>query len=666
VRLSSRLTSASLAAALALGTAVALVASPTSAAAATATVRGTYVPLSARTVIDTRSGAAKNHKGAIGAKRTIKFQIAGRAGVPKSAGAVLLRLTAVKPSRSGSLVAYKAGLKAPNIATLQFTGGGSSTGTAYIQLSGTGRIVITNRSSAPVQVVAVVAGYYRAGTVDTPGSVVPVTPKRLANSVLARGAQPAVQIAGRAGVPKGAAAVVAVLSATGATRAGSAFAWQNGTARPAPSTLRFAAHQYASTLAVVPLASGGAIRLRNNSAGRVRLVLDVVGYVAAGAPSAAGATGVVAAAGVAARSIKAGARTAIQVTGRGGVPALRVRTVTAILTVTGARTNGTALVYKSGGSSTRSTAAQVRAGKGVSALVSVPVSSTGKIELANKTSGKATLSFAVVGYTLSAALPAPKVSRSHYIRTTGSLQTLGVADARAGSTLVVLHLGAQLNDKTGVLLSASSTRVAYASLVAQLQGYLTGFGSRRATVAIATNNDANDWSGYTAAARGQDWANKVVDQLRGGSGVTVVGANDIEWGFYSTAQQALLWESAYLGAATTKQLIFTGSADGCPTAFGSNASCNWTLAQQYQIAGGRDSRIKALPQIYNAAQAAQWANIDRAGGRGISFLGALTQRAAAPTQSWTPQQAYPAFWNALAAVGVTGLPAAVTDLNIVG
>jgi len=232
---------------------------------------------------------------------------------------------------------------------------------------------------------------------------------------------------------------------------------------------------------------------------------------------------------------------------------------------------------------------------------------------------------------------------------------------------VLLHIGAQRNDRSGVLLSATDRTLTYAQLTTALNGYLAGFGARSgATVAVATNNDANDWTHYPAGARGADWANQVVDRLTPGAGVRVVGASDIEPGFFSTQAQAQQWEAAYLAAATTKSLIFAGSADGCPTRFGATAgTCNygWTEAQLNTLAGGHDSRIQALPQIYTSAQAAQWANIYATGGRRIVFAGALTEHAADPGQL-IPQQGWARLYLALRSVQSGARLPAVVDLRI--
>jgi len=295
----------------------------------------------------------------------------------------------------------------------------------------------------------------------------------------------------------------------------------------------------------------------------------------------------------------------------------------------------------------------------------VRVDSTGHFQIYNASKGTTHVYVDVYGYVLKSGLPTPAISVSHYIRSSADLTTLGQRDAAGKSTLVVLDIGAQLNDKSGIEYSTTSTTIKYGALVTQLQGYLDGFGAvSGATVAIATNNGGHDWTGYTPTDRGTDWATRVVNALTPSAGVSVVGADDIEYGFASTAAQAETWESSYLSAATTKELLFIGDANDCPTAFGSAASCSWTQAQEYQLAGGKNpTQIQALPQIYLQSQARQWANVDHTGGSKIHFAGALTEHAADSGGSLTPQQGYAALWNALAAINVTA-PAVASDLDI--
>jgi len=317
-----------------------------------------------------------------------------------------------------------------------------------------------------------------------------------------------------------------------------------------------------------------------------------------------------------------------------------------------------------------------------SGLITVPVASNGKIKLVNKSKGKAKLTLSVVGYTLKASLPTVKPYVSHYIRNlTGDaasdqakMTALAHNDTRRGSKLVVLHLGAQTTHdplstiRPGVLLTNTATRLDYATLVTALTAYVNAYAVSGGIVAIATNT-GGDWSAYSDVDRGADWAVDLVNALPGHSGMTIAGAFDAEpadgLGFFATPTQAVNWERSFL-ASGTRPLVFTGAASGCPWTFGGRGRCNsgWTQATAATLAGATNpSRVWALPQIYNAALAVQWANIDAVSGRKIHFIGALTEHTASAAESWIPQQAYPAFWNALTAVGVVP-PAVVTDLDI--
>jgi hypothetical protein len=451
------------------------------------------------------------------------------------------------------------------------------------------------------------------------------------------------------------------------------------------TSLQFPAAHGVSAQVVLPLSSTGRIALLNASDGTVHLVLDVVGYLHGGSPTATGGVSALDPQRVldtrSTRAIAAGTAVSVKVAGFRGVPVSNVAAVFATISSVAPSGSGSVIAY----SGTRPSVADLQLAAGVPAsdLAVIGVSTSGTITLFNNSGDALNIVVDVAGYMLRSDVAVPTASTSHYVRNIDAtsdettLQAEGAADAAAGSTFVVLDIGAQRNDKSGVQLTDGSTSLSYAQLVIALQGYLDGFGSvPGATVAVSTNNDAADWTGYLASARGADWANKVVDLLSPQAGVAVVGADDIEPDFFSTEPQAEQWEAAYLGAATTKKLIFIGSADGCPTTYGATGgTCNggWTEANLNKLAGGPDpTHIKALPQIYTPAQAIQWANIYATGGHAISFAGALTENAACPTASspgctfaaLIPMHGWAALYDALASVVATPQLPAVTDLRI--
>ncbi|MGN6609530.1 MAG: fibronectin type III domain-containing protein, partial [Jatrophihabitans sp.] len=233
--------------------------------------------------------------------------------------------------------------------------------------------------------------------------------------------------------------------------------------------------------------------------------------------------------------------------------------------------------------------------------------------------------------------PAP-VSTSHYLRAlTGvashdvpALRAMGATDAGYNPSghryLVLQDIGAQANG--GVILSATTKWISYASLVSALEAYVDGYASTQKVsapmlLAIGTNND-----GMVSSAQGAIWADQVVDPVRAYAAkytnITVAGADDIEPGFSATVSASRAWLTGYLGA-TTAQFVFNGSADGCPTSSGTVCNNGWHTTDLNWLSGGAaPTRILGLPQIYNTAMPKQWHVISAAAQR-IAFAGPLTE-----------------------------------------
>ncbi len=98
---------------------------------------------------------------------------------------------------------------------------------------------------------------------------------------LGAGAERAVALAGRCGVPAAARAVAVNLTVVGPGRAGDLRAYPGGSAAPVASAVNFAAGQTRANNAVLPLGAGGALAFRADLAGgtgTVGLLVDVVGY----------------------------------------------------------------------------------------------------------------------------------------------------------------------------------------------------------------------------------------------------------------------------------------------------------------------------------------------------------------------------------------------------
>lgn len=217
----------------------------------------------------------------------IGVQVAGRSGVPSSgAAAVVLNLTGTGPTSAGSITAYPSGTTKPLASNLNFGAGQTIANQAVVPLGSDGQIRLANNSGGTIDLLADVAGYFRAGEATEIGTFVPVAPTRVLDTRLPAGAAPVaaganrlVQITGQPGVPAlDVGAVVMNTTVTAPTRSGYITAFANGTARPVASNLNFTARQTIPNLVMVPVGLGGRVALANGSAGTVDLVGDVAGY----------------------------------------------------------------------------------------------------------------------------------------------------------------------------------------------------------------------------------------------------------------------------------------------------------------------------------------------------------------------------------------------------
>lgn len=666
-------------------------------------------------VLDTRT-AKGGTPGPVASKTHVPLIVAGVAGVPSTGvSAVVASVTVITPTASGYLQAAPSG-SSTSETIVNYTAKQSISSMAVLPVGANNAVVLTP-SGGSVQLAVDVVGYFVGGAASTnAGSYTSIASTRALDTRSGKGGTSGVvrtkqivplTVTGVGGVP--AQGVSAVLAAVTVMTPG-ATGYLQAAARGSSSTatiVNYSKKQSISTLAVLPVGTDGVVDLTPQG-GTAQLAVDLVGYVIGGSPTTLGALGVLTkpsrlldtryGTGGPTGPIASHKAVPITVTGRDGVPAQGVSTVVAAVTVMSPTASGY-LQVAGRGSSAKATVINYTKGHSISTLVDLPVGTGGVVGL-TPSGGTVQLAVDIQGYYQGSAVP---LYTSHYIRTsatdTTTLNNLGKADATAGDKLVVLDIGAQINDVApstsdtfGVELSATATQanpagttLTYAQLVTLLTAYFTGFESvtgASGTVAVATNNDADPadaaWTNYTAQQRGIDWYTQVVKQLQtvvaATPAITVVGANDIESGFGTTkATDAQTWEQSYLAAGSGQKLVFIGAASGCPTETGSTAACNngWTQSELYGLAGGGSSQILALPQVYNSDQAAQWANIDANNGKAIDFVGALTESQACaedtstpPCTSYTPEQGYAALWNALEAVGVTP-PSQVTDLDIV-
>jgi hypothetical protein len=644
---------------------------------------GGYVALPGQSrVVDTRTGADHNHKGAVAHGRSISVKIAGLGGVPASgAASVLATVTAVSATSSGGIVAYTG--RRPATTNVQFSTGRTTSDTAVLPLSG-GRVTLFNTAAkGTVQIVVDVSGYYTSGTASTSDSGVfhSVPAARVVNTVtgaygnhkgaVGAGSHIAAKIGGHDGVPVSAGAAAVTITVWHATKAGAIIAYRPDEPRQNLALAHFPAGLTSSSFAVLRL-SGGTVDLVNTSKGRVDITVDVIGYYTTGFAQTARTFQTLVQTHLQTTNVRAGGNLAVTVAGKGGVPLSSVSAALVTIHAVAPSAAGALQAWRYGQARPgRPAALQFTAGPTRSAVTLVPLSSGGRFAIRNTSSRAVAVDVDIDGYVPAAAIVQPTArSTAHYLRNlvddpTGNaaaMAALGKADK--ADTFVLLDIGAQLNKENGVALTGTDTPISYANLVAALNSYVAGFGSAggKGTVAIGTSNSAEDWTNYSGTARGSDWAHKVVDQITAPTGVTIAGADDIEPGFGTMKESdAKAWETAFLAADAHVTLYFNGSADGCPKTWTPRATCahGWTEAQLYALATG--SRTLALPQVYFGYMATQWAEIDATGGGHLRFAGVLSEYVDDSGTS-TPAQSFVALSRAVASVTATRIGSVVADI----
>jgi hypothetical protein len=686
--------------------------------AAAVPASGTYHATTPTRILDTRIGL-RSAGVPVAPGSEVVLQVAGLPPVPANASAVVLNVTVTEPKAAGFVTVYPDGGARPIASNLNFVPNQTVPALVVVAVPSNGKVRFYNQSPhGSVQLFADVSGYYTGA--DAPsgqGAFGVLPPWRLLDTREGLGA-PIATVAARSsvafpvtghGVPPGVSAVVLNVTATQPTTGGFITAYPHGGPIPTASNLNFLAKQTVPNLVVVPVGADGKVSLFNGSGGTVHLLADISGYFLAGDPVSAGTLGALAPVRLLdTRSGIGGLTTALAphesrtvvVRGRGGVPLAGTGSLILNVTVTSSTAPGYLTVY---GAAVRPGVSNLNFTKGqiVPNLVVTQVSASGTVTFNNFSTGSVDVLADVSGYIPNADAPLPATSTSRYIRNiTGvsadaaTMQTEGCADARSGSTFVLLDIGAQSNNNTvpsanptvlspanpGVRLTGlvPPVRLSYPQLVTAVDAYTQGYtscGSGNVTVALGTNNSGSS-PGYPAAAKGLDWADKVVDMLAPHAQVTLTGANDIEASFGGTQADALAWETNYLNA-TSSNLVYTGSADNCPSTFGSTADCgaaagqaagpNWTRASYAYLAHGLSpSRITALPQIYYGSQAVQWANINATAGNAIVFAGALTENASAcgADCAMTPGQGWAALYHSISTNLTAPKIPVVTDLRV--
>lgn len=379
---------------------------------------GSYQALSPARILDTRTGLGGTR---IPGGGSIDLQVANRGGVPSSnVGAVYLNLVATRAVTNGYLTVFPAGTAMPGVSTLNYVPGINVANAVITKLSPGGRVTIHNTAPQPVDLVADVGGYVIGGLIQgilLPGAYKSVSPTRIADSrsrfgltKLTGNTPQSLTVVGKAGVPASAGSVVVNLTAVNGSLHSHITAYPTGSAIPNASNVNYTGSKPAANLAVVPLGAGGSISVKNGTgATNVDLVVDVVGYFQGGPVPAQTAglevplnpfrlldtrTGNGAPLG----KVAPGGTVTLQVAGRGGVPATRLRAVLVTVTTTQEDASGDVVAYPSGTPATTTSVLSFIPRTDMANLAIVRVGNDGKIKLVNRSGGPAHLVLDVAGY----------------------------------------------------------------------------------------------------------------------------------------------------------------------------------------------------------------------------------------------------------------------------
>ena len=222
----------------------------------------------------------------LGAGATTSLTVAGAAGaagVPSSASAVVLNVTAVSPTVGGYLTVWPTGGPKPSTSNLNFVAGDVVPNLVTVGVGAGGQVSIFNFAGA-THVVVDIMGWF-----DNAGGFAPLgTPSRLLDTregtcgyTLGPGETRTLQVASSAAV----SAVTLNVTAVAPTASGYITVWPAGSPRPDTSNVNVVAGQAPTpNLVTVGVGPAGEVNLYN-FAGTVELVVDLFGTFAGTTPA---------------------------------------------------------------------------------------------------------------------------------------------------------------------------------------------------------------------------------------------------------------------------------------------------------------------------------------------------------------------------------------------
>lgn len=376
---------------------------------------GYFHSLTPARILDTR-GTTGGLPGKVQAGTAISVQATGVGGVPSSGvSAVVVNATATDATAASYLTVYPAGQSTPTASNLNFLAGQTVPNLVVAKVGKAGKVDVFNAAGA-THVVLDVVGWYDnifAQQHSTNGTrLTSLSPARILDTrsglgavgKIGPGGMASLQVAGVAGVPAGATAVVMNVTATEPSQDSYLTIFPSGSAVPVASNLNFRARQTVPNLVTAKLGSDGRVNVFN-AAGSTHVVGDVVGWYG-GITGGGGLSRAVAptrildtrtALGNLPGKLGAGQLASVVVAGVGGVPKSGVAAVILNVTVTEPTSASYLTVYPSGSSPPVASNLNFTSGQTIPNLVLSKVGPDGKVNVFNA-AGQTHVIFDVVGW----------------------------------------------------------------------------------------------------------------------------------------------------------------------------------------------------------------------------------------------------------------------------
>lgn len=247
-----------------------------------------YLSLNPARLLETRPGSSTvdgqaNGIGLRDAGSVTELQVTGRGGVPDDATAVVLNVAVTDPQGPGFITVFPCGSDRPTAANLNYGLGQTIPNLVVAKVGAGGKVCLY--TYAATHIVADVNGAFPTRT-----SYVPLVPARLVDT---RPGQPtiddqfdgggkvnaggtlSVTVAGRAGIPADASAVVLNIAVTETEAPGFLTVYPCGTQRPTAANLNYEAGDTIPNLVVAGIGTSGSVCIY--SFAKVHLVVDANG-----------------------------------------------------------------------------------------------------------------------------------------------------------------------------------------------------------------------------------------------------------------------------------------------------------------------------------------------------------------------------------------------------